>query len=142
MNLNPEQPTGTDPSPSSGRRPSSSWLSKLSGRSDSDKPKEAKPSSSDTASITSHTPLVASDGASQTASTTYERGSFVELMDKANGMTPEQFKAFLANHEKEQEAKYHTVAGVGRWQWKFKEQEAKSHPVAGIGRWQWKFKDR
>jgi hypothetical protein len=123
MNLNPKQPSGTDPSPSpsSARRSSSSWLSKLSGRSDSGKPKEAKPSSSDTASITSHTPLVASDGGSQTASTTYERSSFVELMNKANGMTPEQLKVFLANNEKEHEAKYHTVAGVGRWQWKFKE---------------------
>jgi hypothetical protein len=121
MNLNPKPSSGTDPSPSSARRSSSSWLSKLSGRSDSGTPKEAKPSSSDTASITSHTPLVASDGGSQTASTAHERSSFVELMDKANGMTPEQLKAFLANHEKEHEAKYHTVAGVGRWQWRFKE---------------------
>jgi hypothetical protein len=121
MNLNPKPSSGTDPDPSSARRSSSSWLSKLSGRSNSGKPKEAKPSSGDTASIASHTPLVASDGGSQTASTTQERSSFVELMDKANGMTPEQLKASLANYEKEQEAKYHTVAGVGRWQWKFKD---------------------
>ena len=45
----------------------------------------------------------------------------MELMDKTNGMTPEQLKAFLANHEKEQEAKFHTAAGVGQWQWKFKD---------------------
>jgi hypothetical protein len=122
MSLNPKQSCGTDPSPSSARRSSSSWLSKLSGRSDSSKPKKAKPSSSDTASITSHTPLVAFDGGSQTASTTtYERSSFVELMEKTKGMTPEQLKAFLANNEKEQETKYHTVPSVAQWQWKFKD---------------------
>jgi hypothetical protein len=120
MNLNPKQPSGTDPSPSA-RRSSSSWLSKLSGQSDSGKPKEAKTSPSDTASITSHTPLEASDGGSQTAANADERSSFVELMDKTDGMTPEQLQAFMANDKKEHEAKYHTVAGVGRWQWKFKD---------------------
>jgi hypothetical protein len=63
---------------------------------------------------------VASDGGgSETASTNFERNTFVELIDKTNGMTPEQVKEFLAKHQKEHEEKFHEVATVGRWQWKF-----------------------
>ena len=36
-------------------------------------------------------------------------------------MTPEQLKAFLARDKQEQEEKFHEVATVGRWQWKFAE---------------------
>lgn len=119
MNLNPKQPSGTDAQTTSARR--SSWLSKLAGRSDSGKAKDAKHSSSDTASVTSHTPLVTSGvGAPDTAAaTTFERNSFVELMDKTKGMTAEQVKDFLAKHDQEHEEKFHEVATVGRWQWKF-----------------------
>ncbi len=64
---------------------------------------------------------VPDDEASEAAMTGPERSNFVNLMDKADGMTPEQLKEFLAKDKKEQEEKFHTVPMQGRWQWKFKD---------------------
>lgn len=130
MNDGSKHPSAADAEPTGQRR--SSLFARLAERLDPSKAQEAKHSSSDAASVTSHTPLVPSEkGEASGASTKFERDEYAELMERTKGMTPDQIKEELAKYQKEYEDKYHETANVGRWQWKFAEYPADSKMFAG-----------